>query len=356
MSMTNVRDGVMLFAEDNSVDSVYEWLNDLVWDETPRVETFLIDVFGAADNEYTRAASKNMWISLAARIATPGCKVDNMVILEGLQGKGKSTVLDIIGGDYFSENSEDIAGKDFAEKLRGKLVVEFAELDYFRKSDIETLKRVISCRIDRFRPSYGRREHAYPRRCIFIGTTNKDEYLHDETGARRFWPIACSKADPAQVRKFRDQYFAEAYDLFVAGETWWEMPKEATARAQELRSDSDPRTPDVIRWLADKATGNFTLIDIARALRIADGGKLLPADRIQLGKILSKLNCKKVRTNTTNVYTIPKNIQQIADELDRAIYGYVNEAAYAETLTSKEKPLRSKSEGLFSGVTDDIPF
>src|SRR5262249_11330228 len=139
-------------------------------------------------------ASHNFWLSLVARAYKPGCKVDNMIVLEGGQGIGKSTALDIIGGDWYTEQHESASNpKAFAEILQGKLLVEISEMDAFNGSQINRVKQTITCQSDRYRPAYGRYAKDHLRRCIFVGTTNRDDWNKDETGARRFWPITCKK-------------------------------------------------------------------------------------------------------------------------------------------------------------------
>jgi predicted P-loop ATPase len=173
---------------------------------------------------------------MVARVYRPGCQQDHMIVLEGPQGIGKSSALRTIGGDYFAEQHEAITGKGFFEVLQGKLLIEISELDAFRHAAITKVKQVITCTNDRFRNPYDRHAQDHPRQCVFAGTTNKDDWNQDETGARRFWPIACQRQiDIEAIRIHRDQFFAEAVARFKAGATWWEMPAEETQREQEQR-------------------------------------------------------------------------------------------------------------------------
>jgi hypothetical protein len=350
MTLSKVEEGVTLFANRNARDDVVTWLNSIQWDETPRIQTFLIDALGAKDTPYVRAASKNLWVAMAKRILFPGVKFDNMVILEGGQGIGKSTVLDIIGGKYFAENNTALDKKDFDVSLRGRLLIEFAELDFFRKADVDTLKRRLSQRVDRYRPHFGKHESEFPRRCVFVGTTNRDEYLNDETGGRRFWPVTCGRVNIKYVKEFREQFFAEARELALEDEPHWEMPVAETLQMQASRSEIDPRTPVVMQWLASRTTPNFYLFEVARHLGITDD-KMRAPDRIQLGKILNSLGVKYKKTNKGNVYTIPRDIHQQVEESDSEIYGDT------EVCDDEKKPLRSESEGsFFSELPENLPF
>ena len=189
-----------------------------------------------------RAVGKNFWISLAARVVSPGCKVDNIVVLEGSQGTGKSTVAAAIGGSWFAEQHESATNpKAFAEIIQGEVISRFPKWMCLRRAEVGRVKQTITCQSDRFRPSYGRHAVDHPRQCVFIGTVNADDWNRDVTGARRFWPISCQgPANVCWVIDNRDQLFAEAVARLKAGESWWEMPAEETTEQQDMRY-----TPDV---------------------------------------------------------------------------------------------------------------
>jgi len=237
-----IRNAVVVIAQRDTRNCVKDWIATLAWDGTPRIEHFFIDVFGAEDNDYVRAAGQNFWISLAARIYKPGSKVDNMIVLEGAQGLGKSQALAIIGGEWFGEQHESATNaKAFAEVLQGKLVIEISEMDAFDRSEVKRVKAVVSSSSDRYRPAYGRHARDHARQGVMIGTTNKDDWNRDETGARRFWPIRCAGLVRLDVlAENRAQLFAEAVATYRAGATWWEMPAERTGQEQRARFDADP--------------------------------------------------------------------------------------------------------------------
>lgn len=264
-----VSQAVIAIAYRNPRNCVRDWLEGLKHDGTPRIDKFFADCMGAEDSEYTSAASRNFWLSMVARVFNPGCKVDNMVVLEGPQGAGKSSALQTIGGPHFAEQHESATNpKAFAEILQGKLLVEISEMDSFNRAEVNRVKQTISCPADRFRASYGRHAKDHPRQCVFVGTTNRDDWNRDETGARRFWPIACrGQIQLELVRENREQLFAEAVVRHKAGEAHWLMPAETTKTEQDARYQADP-------WLAGiemivKGESEVTTSHVAEKLNIS---------------------------------------------------------------------------------------
>ena len=220
-----VLSGLQEYASKTAFNPVQNYLNNLKgkWDGVPRLDCLFIDYLGAADNIYTRAVTRKAFTAAVARAMTPGCKYDNMVILAGPQGIGKSTLLNIMAGEWFNDSIRTFEGKDASELLQGTWIVEVAELDAFRGSDVSRIKQFLSVHEDKYRKAYGRRTGGHPRSCVFFGTTNTAEYLQDTTGNRRFWPIDTNE-QPArksvfkQLAQERDQIWAEAYVRWQAGE------------------------------------------------------------------------------------------------------------------------------------------
>lgn len=232
ISRGDVCEALALIATRNKRNCVKQWVESLQWDKTPRIEHMLSDHFGVDETAYTLAVSKNFWLSMIARIMKPGCQVDNMMVLIGKQGAKKSSALRIIGGDWFAEQHQDASNpKAFAEIIQGKILIEISEMDSFNKATITSVKQIVTCVSDRYRNPYDRHATDHPRQCIFAGTTNREDWGGDVTGARRFWPIRIPHGhivDIAAIAKNREQYFAEALAIYLNGATWWEMPEEET--------------------------------------------------------------------------------------------------------------------------------
>lgn len=218
-----MRDAVIAVAKRNCFHPIRDYLASLEWDRKPRLDTWLCDHLGAADTPLVRAFAAKFLISAVARVRSPGEKVDHMLILEGPQGASKSTALEALmpEREFFTDDLGDSLGKDSAERIMGKWLVEVAELDSMSRSEVTRIKSFITRTTDRFRPAYGRWAQDCRRQCVFAGSTNADSYLKDESGGRRFWPVRVGRINIMALRVARDQLWAEAAARYEAGETWW---------------------------------------------------------------------------------------------------------------------------------------
>lgn len=289
-----------------------EWLRKQKWDGSPRVDRFFSDYFGAEFGPYTAAVSRNFWVGMIARIYQPGCQLDNMVILEGKQGIFKSKALEAIGGKWYMEAAEEITSKDFFVALAGKLIVEIADLDSFSRADTNRIKKVITCRTDRYRQPYARATQDHPRQSIFVGTTNEQHYLRDSTGARRFWPIICANIDLDRIRQDREQLFAEAVVRYIAGEDWYKVPQELTQAEQESRRDYDEWENIVQEYSIGKVEIN--LMELAASMGF-DKSKIDKNSQRRLGTILRHMGWERrtVRRGlTTPKLWFPASDQHLA--------------------------------------------
>lgn len=264
LAKSTVQDAITAIAHQDVRNEAKAYLEGLAWDGVERLPMFFPDYFGTEASEYCQRAGVNFWLSMVARVIRPGCKVDNMVVLEGAQGAGKSSALAIIGGKWFTEAHRSPTDKDFFVELEGKMLVEIGEMDAFSRAEVNKTKQVITCQTDRYRAPYDRRAADHPRRCIFAGTTNRDDWNKDETGARRFWPVYCQEIDHTNLAAQRDQLFAEAVYRLSKGESWWQMPIEATKAQQEARRDVDALEATLEEWLVgrNEVTVNSILNDL----------------------------------------------------------------------------------------------
>lgn len=294
MPLQIVVQAVQTYAHANAVNSVQDLFSKLEteWDHQQRIETFLSRAFGADDNEYTRAASVNFWRLMVARVLMPGCKADNMIVLEGNQGVKKSSALrEIATPPLFTEAAESPHSKDFFLALSGKLIVEVGEMDSFSRGEVSAVKRVLSCAVDRFRAPYERVSRDWPRQGIFVGTTNSDEWARDDTGNRRFWPITCRTVDLELIRAERRQLFAEAINDVRAGLPWWEMPVEETRAEQEARRQIDPWQEALAPKLANVASLSAT--EVFDQHLMIEPSKRDKNAQMRLGSVLRQLGFKR---------------------------------------------------------------
>ncbi len=237
-----VDDAWLLINEKNKFHPVRDYLNGCIWDGVPRVDMLFIDYNGAEDTPYTRAVTRKALCASVARVFEPGIKFDNMLVLVGGQGTGKSTTVKKLGGEWFSDTLTTMQGKEAYEQIQGNWLIEIAELSAMKKGESDTIKHFLSKSEDTFRKAYGRRTHTYKRQCVFIGTTNKYEFLQDMTGNRRFWPIDTdiAKATKSIWRgmdaKTVRQIWAEAVQLWRNGETLY-LPRELEEMAQAVQEE-----------------------------------------------------------------------------------------------------------------------
>lgn len=212
----NVDKAILMIAKENLYHPVREYLDSLSWDGVERLETMLTEFLGVEDSAYTRAISRKWMIAGAGRIRKPGIKFDHMLILVGSQGLGKSQFFSRIAKrlEWFSDSKSKFDNsKESMEELSGKWIIELSELSAMRGYEAEHTKTFLTKQEDTYRPAYGKRTESYMRQCVFGGTTNRDDFLKDSTGARRFWPIKVgdtTKLWSHMTQEVVDQLWAEA--------------------------------------------------------------------------------------------------------------------------------------------------
>lgn len=306
-------------AQNRAFHPIRDQLTALRWDGKPRLDSWLVRHAGAEDSPYTGAVGRKFLIQMVARVMRPGCKADHTLVLSGAQGQNKSTACAILAGEeYFSDTLPAIHGDktEAMRHLQGKWLVELAELAPSRKSEAEDLKAFLSGAVDRVRLPYAKRDEAFARQCVFVGTTNDDQFLRDATGGRRFWPVKVGKViDTDALTAERDQLFAEAFAAYSDGEAWWldrDFEAEHAKPVQEAARESDSWADDVAKWLdlptgdlgdeEDTVTNEVTISEVLDgALNIRSGQQTM-AHQKRAAVVMRDLGWVKVRTRTGMVW------------------------------------------------------
>lgn len=308
LSKDTTHQAVELRASERAYHPVQDYLNRLRWDGTPRVDRWLAYYLGAEGEglaEYHRTVGRMFLVAMVVRVLKPGCKSDHMLVLEGPQGARKSTACGILAGHYFSDQLPDLRGDGVrvSQHIRGKWLIEIAEMAAMGKAETADLKAFITRNEERFLPKYGRKEVIEPRQCVFIGTTNKDTYLRDETGGRRFWPVKVGRIDTDTLASDRDQLFAEAVTLFKAGERWW---PDADFETQHIRPQQDARY-EADAWEQAVATyldgkNRVTVMEVAVHGLGFEKARLGTADQRRIGAALDRVGWRLARSNGVRWY------------------------------------------------------
>ena len=237
---TLIDDAFIETVNKHSFHQVKDFWQSLIWDNKPRIATLLIDYLGAADNEYTKAATVLFFKAAVARIFSPGIKFDSCLVLTGAQGIGKSTILSRMGGKWFNDSIVTLTDKDVLEQLQGSLIVELAEMQATKRAENEQIKAFITRQVDKFRVPYGRRTEEYPRQCVFAATTNEDIFLKDRTGNRRFLIVPCQGNGRKPLDDFTyseaSQCWAELVQIYAKDKSLT-LPKRLLPEAQKLQEN-----------------------------------------------------------------------------------------------------------------------
>lgn len=284
-----VMDAVLLIADNNKYHVVRSYLDPLKWDGVARCERWLIDKLGAEDTPYNRTVARKWLIAAVARVYRPGCKADNVLILEGEQGLYKSTALKVLGGEWFTDAPFRLGDKDAYVVIRGKWIVELAELDSFNKAESTGAKLFFGQYIDRYRNFYGKRASDVPRQQVFAGTTNSDAYLKDDTGNRRYWPVKVLRIDLEGLKEWRDQLWAEAVDLFRSGAEWWPTSAEKGMfeAEQDARYVGDAYIGVIQKYLIGKSQCTMEEV-LGDALKL-DTAKWTKPEQQRVGRCMSEI-------------------------------------------------------------------
>ena len=332
--------------DDRSYHPIRDYLSALPeWDQTPRIETLLIDYLGAPDNRYVRAVTRKTLCAAVKRVLQPGIKFDTMLVLNGPQGVGKSTLIAKLGGEWFNDSLSlnDTKDKTAAEKLQGFWIMEIGELAGLRKAEVETLRSFLSRQNDIYRASFGKRATPHLRQCVFFGTTNEESgYLRDTTGNRRFWPVKTPgsgyKHSWQLTREEIDQIWAEALYYVNSGEKIY-LDSDLDALAQEEQREAmqtDEREGLVREYLDKLLPEDWETMDLAErrgflrgdaftggnregtirrntvcALEIwceclgRESGAIRRSDSNDIFSMLARIGWKKAETNSLGMRRLP---------------------------------------------------
>lgn len=317
-----VREQLLAVARKHCYDPIRDWLMSLKWDGVPRISSFFREVLGATgDQAHNERISRCFLISMAARGLDPGCDVHTVPILQGPQGCGKSRSLKALGGEHFTDTKLKLSDKDSKILTAESWLIELSELASIRNADVDEVKSFVSQAFDKIRPPYGHVKEVFLRRCVFVGTTNPDDFLNDWTGNRRWWPITVTQCDVERVTRERNQLLAEAVVAYQKGEKWY-LDKEYAERAEEIALGymrKSVRSEQVLQWFATKnpnqRPSELTSFEIANTIFGVPMDRVTRAVQMEVGAVCSELKFERKRKRMGErlmwVYSVPDDILQL---------------------------------------------
>lgn len=330
--------GLLIVSNDHKINDVREYLLGLSWDNVKRLDTVFIDYLGAEDNLYTRTVTRKSLTAAVARALEGGIKFDYMTILAGDQGIGKSTLLATLGKEWFSDSLTTFEGKEAAELIQGTWINEIGELTAMTKQETNAVKQFLSKTHDIYRAAYGRRTEKYPRRCVFFGTSNDDEFLKDYTGNRRFWPVDVGIHTPTKsvwddLPGEVDQIWAEAVVVYRLGEKLY-LPKDVETLAkeqQEAHRESASKEGIIREFLDKKIPKNWYSLDLMARRQFLNGNlrvddaELVPRWKVCSGEIWQECLGSDIkymkRMDSMEINNIMRNIKGWKKDRSSKRYG-----------------------------------
>jgi putative DNA primase/helicase len=332
-----VMDAVFLIADRNRYHEVRDYLSGLQWDRAERLRAWLVTYLGVEDSEYVQLAGFKWLLGAVGRVMQPGCKMDNVLILEGVQDAGKSAAFrTLFSSQWFTDANIVIGDKDAFAVMAGKWVIELAELDALSKSDSSNAKRFFTTAVDTYRPPYAKRAIDVPRQSVFAGTVNFDTYLKDESGNRRYWPV---KASPRirlkELAADRDQIWAEAFTVYLEWHRanseadgllptpWQVLPSEKHmfSAEQEARYEGDVYEVMIAKHIA--ALSKVSMQDILGDCLKLEISKWTPAEQRRVGKALKSIGWIRKRESSGSrewYYTAPDPVDEIETPMSPATF------------------------------------
>lgn len=292
LARNDVLDVVAVCASNQAYHPVREYLNGLIWDGVHRLDTLFIDYLGAQDWEYTRVVTRKSFVAAVARVMCPGCKHDTMLVLVGGQGKFKSTILRLMGGEWYSDSLRTFGDKDSMETIQGTWLNEVPEMQAMKRTDIEGVKAFLTKTSDYYRAAYGRYTADRPRQCVLFGTTNSKDCLVDQTGNRRWWPVDIDRQKRKKhvfrdLQGERDQLWAEAVVRWKAGETTYLSPEmeEIARHVQEDHRSRHPWEGIISEFLEKKVPADWVTWDLNRRMVFWNGGAKYDGDLVERDRV-----------------------------------------------------------------------
>ena len=299
----NTRDACTQLCLEHQYDPVLDYLDALQWDGVPRLDTWLQTYMGAPDTELNRTIGHLTLVACVRRAYAPGTKFDQIIVFESVEGRGKSTAIEILAGkeNFSDQNILGLRGQEQQEAMAGIWLYEIADLTGMKKAEIEHVKAFASRKVDRARPAYGRFRVDRARRTVFFATTNDDEYLKSQTGNRRFWPVVTGRIDLAALARDRDQLWAEAAAREAEGESI-SLPERlwsAAGEEQNQRTENDEWSAAIHNYVnaPDKPRHDVSITDVLsdnQFLRI-EAARITRAEQMRAGYVLRRLGMTRYR-------------------------------------------------------------
>lgn len=284
-SRANLEDALDIVSDNHKYHPIRDYLTKLEWDGVPRLETVFMRYLGVADTELNRAMTRKTLVAAVKRVMRPGCKFDYVLTFYGGQGAGKSSIIRKLSEPWFSDSLNKVTGKDAMESIQGVWIVEMAELAAANRSEVEDTKHFVTKVDDYYRVPFYKRPQKFLRQCIFMATTNRMDFLKDDTGNRRFWPLTVnvknaekrwSELDKEEV----NQIWAEAFVYYQKGEKLY-LPPELEAEVTETQKSHMQEMPyqeDIESFLAKPITENWYELDLNARLDWLNGNELPDVD------------------------------------------------------------------------------
>jgi predicted P-loop ATPase len=299
----DLQDILMELAEQNEYSPIEEYLLSLPQPEDTAILDNLAERYFGTDLEIHQCFVRKTLISAVARALSPGCKVDTALILQGNQGFQKSAFFKVLaGGIYFDDSLGAVSDKDERLKLHRAWFIEWAELEtVFSRKDVSATKAFLSCSVDALRPPYHRDIEDFPRASIICGSTNKNEFLSDETGNRRFLVVPVQKKiDVALLTQERGAIWAAAVAAYKSGERWWLTPEEDAflAQANQTWQTTDSWEVAILKHLQDKPT--CTISDLLTKVIGLELSKQSKGEQMRVSSILRRNGWIRVQKQIDN--------------------------------------------------------